>query len=420
MQYHNDNPDFRSNSTPALSIRSGFLSLVILSLLLVGIRLQLEEPSIQVRISFASKISKLKFFADTDVVFSIGDSSELPEGTGCPNAFIFRVSRSVNFPTSDVLQTSVDYTVTGSGANPANAMDFQGDTFPHGTIVFPAMNDTFTRILRIPVKPDIDLEPDEEFTVTLSNAVGLGSGNLLDPNALSADGLIYNDDAFMCPRDTTVECASLVPPVDTSTVTGADGLYIIHLKDSVPIADSVCINQKVIYRTYQGTDTCMGTLVLQCTQIITVLDTVAPFFPVIPNNIDTVQCGQIFDIVFPGSPARDTCDGSIFVDTDISIIDSTCPGNLKILIVYTVSDVCGNSRERRDTIVKIDTIPPTISCPGGDTIDLECGIPIPEAYTNLDSFIINGGGLVRDSCCIDSASFSVSPDVMIVVKGILG
>ncbi|MEP7321531.1 MAG: hypothetical protein ABI761_06415 [Saprospiraceae bacterium] len=215
-----------------------------------------------------------------------------------------------------------------------------------------------------------------------------------------------------CPKDTLVTCTALIPAPDASLVTGIDNclgnLLMAFIKDSTSVVDSMCINQKVIYRKYSGVDDCNNSSI--CFQKITVKDTIPPVIPD-PGNIDTVECGDIFDLVFP--IASDNCGGFIPVHSVFSIKDSTCPGNYTLLMVFTASDSCGNTTVFRDSIIKIDTINPSITCPPGpDTILIACGSEFPLPYTSLDSFL-HYGGSVFDKCCVDSVQFSSHSQVVL-------
>ena len=107
------------------------------------------------------------------------------EGNSGTTPFTFTVTRANN--TTGI--TTVDYAVTGSGANPANARDF-GGLLPRGTISFA---DTETdQVVTIDVGGDLEFESDEAFTVTLSNPSApaiIAAG--------SAVGTIQNDDSFV-------------------------------------------------------------------------------------------------------------------------------------------------------------------------------------------------------------------------------
>jgi hypothetical protein len=104
------------------------------------------------------------------------------EGNAGTTPFTFTVTRSGD--TSGA--TTVNYAVTGSGANPANADDFTGNVLPGGSVSF-AANET-SKVISIPVRGDTIVEPNEGFTVTLSGPVGATI------TTATATGTINNDD----------------------------------------------------------------------------------------------------------------------------------------------------------------------------------------------------------------------------------
>ena len=113
--------------------------------------------------------------AATDANQNEGDSGNTP--------FTFTVTRA-----GDASRTaSVKYTAKGSGAVAANAADFGGVAFPSGTLNF-AVDET-TKTITLNVHGDTTIEPNEGFTVTLSNPV-----NAILATA-TATGTILNDDA---------------------------------------------------------------------------------------------------------------------------------------------------------------------------------------------------------------------------------
>lgn len=113
------------------------------------------------------------------------DNAVQAEGDADTTPFTFTVTRSGD--TSGA--TTVDFAVTGSGADPADAADFSG-TLPAGTVAFAA--DETEQTLTIDVTGDTDTEPDEGFTVTLANA----SGEATIATA-TAEGTIQDDDAVV-------------------------------------------------------------------------------------------------------------------------------------------------------------------------------------------------------------------------------
>lgn len=125
------------------------------------------------------------------------------EGNSGDTAFTFTVARTGNLAGV----TSFDYQITGSGPNPANAADF-GGTLPSGNLSFAA--NVASKTITINVSGDSLIEPDDGFTITLSNASG---GALIE--TASATGLIQNDD-FNQPPVLTVNQSTVNAPEGTA------------------------------------------------------------------------------------------------------------------------------------------------------------------------------------------------------------
>jgi hypothetical protein len=145
------------------------------------------------------------------------------EGDSGTTAFTFTVNRSGNVDGA----TTVDYTVAGSGVAAADAADF-GGVLPGGTLAFAAGETSKTITLQI--AGDVDIEENESFTVSLSNASGqtrISSG--------SADGSIVNDDV-------PVAAGIVVTPTSglSTKETGTSASFTVHL-NSRP-TDSVTIS----------------------------------------------------------------------------------------------------------------------------------------------------------------------------------
>jgi Ca2+-binding RTX toxin-like protein len=123
---------------------------------------------------------------DIDLTIA-ADQAAANEGNGGNTAYTFTVTRTG--ATDGV--TTVNYAVTGTGANPANAADF-GGTLPSGMVTFNAAETTKT--ITINVNGDSTVESDEDFLVTLSGAsdsIGAHSVNI----ATATDSTtITNDD----------------------------------------------------------------------------------------------------------------------------------------------------------------------------------------------------------------------------------
>jgi Ca2+-binding RTX toxin-like protein len=157
---------------------------------------------------------------DDTSIFSIAAlSADKPEGNAGATPFTFTISRTGNLNTA----SAVTFTVTGSGANPANAADFTAGVLSTGTFNFAVGQATGT--LTINVLGDTAFEPAEGFTVTLSTT---------NPNlsiaVASATALIGNDDQLTITGtagpDTLVGTAALELLLglgDNDVLDGGDG-----------------------------------------------------------------------------------------------------------------------------------------------------------------------------------------------------
>jgi len=134
-------------------------------------------------------------------------SVTLAEGNSGITAFSYAVIR--NGDTTGV--SSANWAVAGSGANPANAADFQNGVLPSGTVSF-AAGET-SKIITVNVVGDTATESNEGFTVTLSGATGATLGTA------TAAGTITNDDGAPPPPGGQV----FNSPAPGSTLTGGAG-----------------------------------------------------------------------------------------------------------------------------------------------------------------------------------------------------
>jgi Ca2+-binding RTX toxin-like protein len=107
------------------------------------------------------------------------------EGASGTTGITFTVTRAGD----TTLSQSVNWAVTGSGTNAANASDFVGGVLPSGTVSFAAGETSKT--ITVNVAGDTTVEADEGFTVTLSGgSFGLALGTA------TANGVIRNDDVL--------------------------------------------------------------------------------------------------------------------------------------------------------------------------------------------------------------------------------
>ncbi|MCL4208006.1 MAG: hypothetical protein KJ000_36425, partial [Pirellulaceae bacterium] len=145
-----------------------------------GFTVTLSNPSVPATITTATAAGAI---LNDDVSVSItAVSADKAEGNSGTSPFTFTVTRTGD--TSGT--TTVNWAVTGSGASPADAADF-GGSLASGTVTFTAGQTSQT--ITVLVSGDTVVEPDEGFTVTLSNASGPAT-----IATAAASGIIRNDD----------------------------------------------------------------------------------------------------------------------------------------------------------------------------------------------------------------------------------
>ncbi len=148
----------------------------------------------------------------------VATTASAAEGTGSGSTdFTFTVTRPG--ATTDAL--TVNWAITGTGTNPANAADFSG-TLPSGTLTLPIGTASDTIIIRV-VK-DATVETDETFTLTLSNPTAA--------HAIAGNGAvatIVNDDVpptNNAPTNITLSNATIAenntPGATIGTLTATD------------------------------------------------------------------------------------------------------------------------------------------------------------------------------------------------------
>ena len=149
-----------------------------------GFTVTLSNPATSTTIGTATASGTIRNDDTSQASLSIAAlSADKVEGQSGSTAFTFTVTRGGN--TS--IATSASWAAAGSGANPAAGSDFVGGVMPSGTVSFAAGETSKT--ITVNVAGDTVGEPDEGFTVTLSNpATSTTIGTA------TASGTIRNDD----------------------------------------------------------------------------------------------------------------------------------------------------------------------------------------------------------------------------------
>ncbi|MEL6922583.1 MAG: hypothetical protein AAFO94_00930 [Bacteroidota bacterium] len=180
------------------------------------------------------------------------------------------------------------------------------------------------------------------------------------------------------PVDVTVACSE-VPAVGQPTAEdNCKGMVSFEFDERRE--DGSCDNEYTLTREWTASDDCGNTK--KATQIITVVDRMAPVFEFVPLNT-TVQCDEV---PAPGQPtASDNCAGTVSFEFAERRIDGNCEYNYTLIRTWTASDICGNTATATQEIVVEDTKVPTLNGVPADT-SVECDeVPAPATVTAEDN-----------------------------------
>lgn len=190
-------------------------------------------------------------FSDGDVllgpsVLAISSTpvSQLEGGSG-GTPFSFTVARSGGVAGA----TTVTWTVAGAGVDPATAGDFTGGVLPSGTLTFAAGETSKTII--VSVTGDAAVEPDEGFSVTLSNPTGgasisahLAMATILNDDVALNHAPVAAADAAVLTEDAAVVIDVLANDTDIDL---GDSKVLVSLSGTVQGADVSIVSGKVVY-----------------------------------------------------------------------------------------------------------------------------------------------------------------------------
>jgi hypothetical protein len=103
----------------------------------------------------------IQFFTPIPMLSLLTTASDQQEGDKGSSPFTFIVTRTGNTSVT----SSAQWAVSGTGANRADSDDFRGGRFPSGIVRF-RPGET-TKVIKVPVADDRDVESDESFGVFL-------------------------------------------------------------------------------------------------------------------------------------------------------------------------------------------------------------------------------------------------------------
>ncbi|MBK8641095.1 MAG: M36 family metallopeptidase [Saprospiraceae bacterium] len=205
--------------------------------------------------------------------------------------------------------------------------------------------------------------------------------------------IVVNDvtaPSVVCPAPVNVQCASAVPPVNTSSVITADhcgnvGLVVTHVGDV--ITNRTCVNRFTITRTYRSTDACgnSGT----CTQIITVFDNTVPL--VVCRNITVLLDETGNAVITPSQITQsisDNCTPTSSLVVTASRTAFTCANIGPNNVTLSTTDECGNVGTCLAVVTVADNLPPMImGCPTKSPVTINLGPGECEASWDAPPFM---------------------------------
>ncbi len=174
------------------------------------------------------------------------------------------------------------------------------------------------------------------------------------------------------PSNITLECDQPVPAVNvTATDNCSEDLQVELSANTVTNACG-----SIFTRTWTVADDCGN--ITTVSQVITFVDTTAPYFNNAPANA-TVECDNVPSV--PYVTAGDNCDSNV----NISFSQQTTEGcPYTITRTWTAMDNCDNQTIHVQTITVIDTTNPVIVAPADVTVECSA-IPAPVQVSATDN-----------------------------------
>ncbi|MEM9001515.1 MAG: gliding motility-associated C-terminal domain-containing protein, partial [Bacteroidota bacterium] len=240
------------------------------------------------------------------------------------------------------------HTTDGTAVAPGDYTAVPEDT---QTLTFGGANPN-TQTITIPIIDDTLIENTEDFQVLLTD-ISTSLVSIL-ANDTATVNIIDNDGNEGWPEDITLEACDTLPDPFDITSTSSCAINVDFTEDIVG-QDDGCALDYVLTRTWTITD-CVGNVRVH-TQVITVVDTIAPtFVEALPTDA-VVSCDAVpvADVL----TATDSCDPNITVVFDEQISnESACGTEYTITRTWTAADCAGNTIEHVQVITVQDTTAP--------------------------------------------------------------
>ncbi|MCC6600044.1 MAG: T9SS type A sorting domain-containing protein, partial [Crocinitomicaceae bacterium] len=171
------------------------------------------------------------------------------------------------------------------------------------------------------------------------------------------------------PEDQTVQCDQ-IPTQGEAEISDNCGYEVTSTFEEITVPGECSHNYTILWH-WTATDLCNNTS--EATTTITVIDTIAPYFSELPEDL-TIECSdEIPAVVLPG--AFDNCDEQVEVQVTENTSPGDCPQEYTIERIFHAYDDCGNEALASQFIHVVDTTAPSID--GQGEVVVECGEEIP-------------------------------------------
>ncbi len=173
------------------------------------------------------------------------------------------------------------------------------------------------------------------------------------------------------PANESLSCEDAIPLVGIVSATDNCAAIITPIflsETTIPIGVGDCANYKYeIHRTWRVTDGCGN--IIDSTQIISVDDVTPPTFDVPADTV--IACNTSTDTMATGNIGNvlDNCTANLTVTMSQTTVGGTCVQEMMITRTWQVTDACGNSLAKSQTISVVDTVAPVAVFPADITVD---------------------------------------------------
>ncbi len=210
-----------------------------------------------------------------------------------------------------------------------------------------------------------------------------------------------------CPTNISISCSANLDPANTGMATATDncgGAPVITFTDVTIGFDGTCTGNTIatVERTFVATDACG--LSSSCTQIITLIDDVAPI--AVCQDITVDFAGSNTVSIVPSQVdggSSDACGSNLTFSLSQTDFDCTTVG-VSETVTLTVTDECGNSSSCTATVTFLSSTLVDLGCPSDTVVVLASGLC--GDIVNYDIFASNACGVIPDVTQTDGTGFT--------------